>query len=88
MIFSTLILSIFLGQDAQTQNPELRAGMFLGARAAQLQKKLPILNHVVIVPDEATYLDEISQWSTSARWPVFFDQEPFMSSFIRRFSPE
>ena len=84
----TLLLMIALCQGAKEPSPEIRAAMFLGSRSAQLQRRLPIVNQVVIVPDEATYLDEISRWSTLARWPVLFDREPFASQFIRRFAPE
>ncbi len=88
MIHFPLILSIIFCQNAQEPKPELQAAMFLGARSAKLQIKLPVVQQVVLVPDEATYLDEISRWSTGARWPVLFDREPFVSQFVRRFSPE
>lgn len=83
-----LILAFLLCQPSTEPSPEARAGMLLGARSAKVQSKLPILNQVVLVPDEATYLDEISLWSPSARWPVLFDREPMASQFIRRFNPE
>ena len=83
-----LILAFLLCQPGAEPSPEAQAGMLLGARSAKVQSKLPILNQVVLVPDEATYLDEISQWSPSARWPVLFDREPMASQFIRRFNPE
>ncbi|MEE2912502.1 MAG: hypothetical protein VX436_01715 [Planctomycetota bacterium] len=83
-----LIFTIILCQANSEINTEARAAMLLGARAAKVQSKLPVLNQVVLVPDEATYLDEISRWSPNARWPVLFDREPFASQFIRRFNPE
>jgi len=88
MIYFQIIVSIILFQNVQEPNQELRAAMFLGARSAKLQITLPVVQQVVLVPDEATYLDEISRWSTKARWPILFDQEPFVSQFVRRFSPE
>lgn len=88
MISIPLILAFLLCQPSVEPSPEVRAGMLLGARSAKVQSKLPILNQVVLVPDEATYLDEISLWSPSARWPVLFDQEPMASQFIRRFNPK
>jgi hypothetical protein len=88
MIIFPIICTLLLAQDTQELNPELRAAMFLGARSAQLQRNLPVVDQVVLVPDEATYLDEIARWSPEARWPVLFDKEPFVSQFIRRFSPE
>ena len=82
------IFTILITQDAPTINPEIQAAMVLGAKSAAVQRKLPLLNQVVLVPDEPTYLDEISKWSPTARWPVLFDQEPTASRFIRRFAPE
>jgi len=84
----TLILAIFIAQGSPEPIQEARAAMRLGARAAHVQRNLPVLNQVVLVPDEATYLDEISRWSPRARWPVLFDREPLASQFIRRFNPE
>jgi len=88
MTLIPLILLLAFVQDTPELKPEVRASMLLGARSAQVQRALPILNQVVLVPDEATYLDEISQWSPMARWPVLFEQEPFASQFIRKFEPE
>jgi len=84
----SLLLILTLCQTAQEPSREIQAAMFLGSRSAQVQRKLPVIKQVVIVPDEATYLDEIGRWSTRARWPVLFDKEPFTSQFIRRFKPE
>jgi len=83
-----LLLILTLCQAPQEPSREIQAAMFLGSRSAQVQRKLPVVQQVVIVPDEATYLDEIGRWSTRARWPVLFDREPFASQFIRRFKPE
>lgn len=88
IIILKLILALSLLQNTQEPSRELRAAMFLGSRSAQIEQKLPVLNQVVLVPDEATYLDEISRWSTQQRWPVLFQKEPFVSQFIRRFNPE
>jgi hypothetical protein len=86
--FIHIILAIFLGQNTEESNRSLQAAMFLGSRSAQTQRTLPVVKQVVFVPDEATYLDEISRWSTEERWPILFEAEPFASQFIRRFSPE
>ena len=72
MIVLPLIFLLTFVQGAQEPSTELRAAMFLGSRAAQMQRALPIVHQVVLVPDEATYLDEISRWSPEARWPVLF----------------
>ncbi len=84
----TLLLATALSQNSPPPNIELQAAMALGAKTAAVQRKLPIRNQVVLVPDEATYLDEISKWSPAERWPVLFNQEPKVSQFIRRFAPE
>ncbi|MDP7005043.1 MAG: hypothetical protein QF718_02375 [Phycisphaerales bacterium] len=84
----TIILASLLVQEAPTVNIEIRSAMVLGAKSAAIQRKLPVLNQVVLVPDEATYLDEISNWTPMKRWPVLFDKEPFASRFIRRFAPQ
>ncbi len=84
----TLLLATTLSQNAPPPNQELQAAMMLGTKSGAVQRKLPVVNQVVLVPDEATYLDEISHWSPTARWPVLFNQEPTASQFIRRFAPE
>tara|TARA_B100000959_G_scaffold285852_1_gene362060 strand:+ start:1246 stop:3117 length:1872 start_codon:yes stop_codon:yes gene_type:complete len=83
-----LLLSLIVSQSTTTPSLDVRAGMFLGARVSKVQRSLPLVRQVVLVPDEATYLDEISKWSTESRWPVLFEQEPFASQFIRSFKPE
>ena len=40
------------------------------------------------MPNEATYLNEISKWSTEGQYPVLFDSEPRASQFIRKFKPK
>ena len=88
MILLPLLLTAFTSQPTNGPSVELRAGIFLGTRVAKVEQKLPVRKQVVLVPDEATYLDEISKWSTQARWPVLFDQEPLVSQFVRAFKPE
>ncbi|MBC8309421.1 MAG: hypothetical protein H8E83_02765 [Planctomycetes bacterium] len=84
----SLLLAIVCSQNAQPPPQELQAAMILGAKTAAVQRKLPVVKQVVLVPDEATYLDEISRWSPTERWPVLFNQEPKVSQFVRRFAPE
>ena len=88
MTLLPLIFIIAFVQQSPEPPPEVRASLMLGARTAHVQRALPILNQVVVVPDEATYLDELSRWSLKGRWPVLFEREPFASQFIRTFSPE
>ena len=84
----TFFIAITLCQNPTAQTFELQTAKKLGAKVAAVQKKLPVVNQVVLVPDEATYLDEISRWSPTRRWPVLFNQETRVSQFVRRFSPE
>lgn len=60
----------------------------LGLRVLQVPMRVPIVNRVVIVPDEATYLDEISRWSLAGRWPVLIEDNFFAPMFVRAFKPE
>jgi hypothetical protein len=59
----------------------------LGMRVEQVQRAIPTLDRVVLVPDAATYIDELARWSPAARWPVLIEDEHFASMFIRRFNP-
>jgi len=45
------------------------------------------MDRVVLVPDEATYLDEISRWSLNAQWPVLIEDERWAPLFVRGFKP-
>ena len=41
----------------------------------------------MLVPDEATYVEELSRWSPRGRWPVLFEDDLLAPMFIRRFEP-
>jgi hypothetical protein len=84
----SFFLTLAISQNAPPPNIELQAAMKLGAMTAAVQRKLPVVSQVVLVPDESTYLDEISKWSPNQRWPVLFRHGSQTSQFIRRFSPE
>jgi hypothetical protein len=56
-------------------------------RVEHVQRAIPTLDRVVLVPDAATYIDELARWSPAARWPVLIEDDHFASMFIRRFSP-
>jgi hypothetical protein len=60
----------------------------IGVRAATLELALPVAQQVVLVPDEATWLDEIARWTPTARWPVLFDDDRYAPLFIRAFQPD
>jgi len=59
----------------------------LGMRAAALERSWPIVDQVVLVPDGRTYLDELSHWSESSRWPVLFEDDVYAPLFVRGFKP-
>lgn len=59
----------------------------LGMRSLQVELSFPLIDRVVLVPDGATYLDELSKWSPSGRWPVLIQDDFLTPMFIRRFQP-
>ena len=58
-----------------------------GVRIATLRANVPMIDRVVLVPDEATYLEALSEWSLSGRWPVLFEDDEYAPMFIRRYKP-
>lgn len=62
-------------------------GVELGLRVAGVEAKIPTLDRVVLVKDEASFLDEISHWRLEARWPVLIEDDIFAPQFIRAFKP-
>jgi hypothetical protein len=61
--------------------------VMLGARARMVDAAFPVIDRVVLVPDGATYLDELAKWSPSGRWPVLIEDDHLCGMFIRRFDP-
>jgi hypothetical protein len=59
----------------------------LGMRAEQVNRAFPTVDQVVLVPDEATYIDELARWSPQGRWPVLFEDGHLAPMFIRHFGP-
>ncbi|MFO0963811.1 MAG: hypothetical protein U0625_13035 [Phycisphaerales bacterium] len=59
----------------------------LGMRALDVEQKLPVLDQVVLVQDDASYIAEIARWTPKARWPVLFEDDAFAPRFIRAFRP-
>ncbi|UCD74378.1 MAG: hypothetical protein JSV91_11370 [Phycisphaerales bacterium] len=60
----------------------------LGLRSHQTARMFPLVDRVVLVPDGATYLDELGRWSAAGRWPVLFEDDQYAPMFIRAFQPE
>ncbi|MBU3727937.1 MAG: hypothetical protein FGM37_01625 [Phycisphaerales bacterium] len=75
-------------QAAPPEAQQIPWPITLGLRVIQVPLRVPVLNRVVIVPDEATYLDEISRWSLAGRWPVLIEDNFFAPMFVRAFKPE
>jgi hypothetical protein len=82
------ILLAFLLQTPTPAEVEFQTATTAGRQVVQLQHSLPLVNQVVLVPDEATYLDELSKWSPDARWPVLFNDDRLAPMFIRKFRPQ
>lgn len=76
------------GQQAPSDGQQIPWPITLGLRVIQVPMRVPVINRVVIVPDEATYLDEISRWSLAGRWPVLIEDNFFAPMFVRAFKPE
>ena len=59
----------------------------LGLRIADLRAKIPTIDRLVLVPDRATFLAAIEQWSLKGRWPILIEDQQYTPMFIRRFHP-
>ena len=57
----------------------------LGFRSAQLTDRIALLDRVVLVPDLATWLDEIGRWQQGVQWPVLLEDDRYTPLFVRRF---
>ncbi len=75
------------GADQPDQADQLPWAVRLGLRVWTVEQAAPIVDQVVLVPDGATYLDEIQHWSSRGRWPVLYNDHPTAARFIRRFRP-
>lgn len=60
----------------------------LGLRVVQIEVSLPVAKQVTIVPDPATWLDEVSRWTRDRRWPVLIEDPRLTPIFMRAFKPE
>lgn len=76
------------GQQQPPNAQQIPWPITLGLRVVQVPLRVPVVNRVVIVPDEATYLDEISRWSLAGRWPVLIEDSFYAPMFVRAFKPE
>ena len=56
-----------------------------GLRIATLNSKISTVNRVVLVPDEATFLAAMGQWSLEGRWPILIEDNKYTPMFLQRF---
>ena len=78
---------VFAQESAPPPKQELPWAVRLGMRVAEVEARIPVIDQVVLVPDTATYLDELSHWSLAGRWPVLFEDTTFAPQFVRAFKP-
>ena len=67
--------------------------IYLGMRSAAISAAQRVLPVVVVVPDEASYLEAIGGWAGLARYPVLWDDgtdraREDVARFVRAFGPE
>ncbi|MHC4711022.1 MAG: hypothetical protein ACYTA3_11540, partial [Planctomycetota bacterium] len=75
------------GQQSPREPQAVHWAAALGMRVARVNAAFPTVDQVVLVPDEATYVEELSRWSPRGRWPVLFADDLLAPMFIRRFKP-
>ena len=59
-----------------------------GLRLAILRSKIPTVNRVVLVPDEATFLAAIQKWNLKGNWPILIEDDKYTPMFLQRFQAE
>jgi hypothetical protein len=74
--------------QAEAQFRQLPWPVQLGMRVAAAEALLPVVPQVVLVPDEATFIDEVGKWSLKGRWPVLIEDDRFAPLFVRAFKPQ
>lgn len=73
--------------DATSPEQQPHWAIGLGMRVERVNRSIPTVDRVVLVPDEATYVDELMKWSPRGRWPVLFEDDLYAPLFIDRFQP-
>ena len=99
--FILLAFALLLGLFVVRSEPEKRGSFTieaakekepwpikLGLRMAILRSRIPTVDRVVLVPDEATFLAAIKQWSLAGRWPILIEDDRYAPMFLRRFQPK
>ncbi len=91
-LFTLCLSSTAFGQGATpaaapVQPMQVPWPVQMGVRSFQVQMRVPVLDKVVLVPDGATYLDEITKWTLRGRWPVLIEDDLYTPLFVRAFKP-
>lgn len=60
----------------------------LGLKIIKLRQTIPVSKKVVLVPDEATFLSAIEQWSLQERYPILIEDDRYTPLFLERFQPQ
>ena len=68
---------------SQKQHFSIQTGLHI----ANLRAKIPTIDRIVLVPDQATFLAAIEQWSLKGRWPILIEDDQYTPMFMRRFNP-
>lgn len=88
LVIGALALAAQAEPAPQVEEPGLpQWAVRLGLRVERANQAFPIVDRVVLVPDTATYVDELSRWTPQGRWPVLFEDDHLAPMFIRRFRP-
>jgi len=89
MLLGVAVAASAAGQEERDVRPvrEIPWQVKLGLRVRAVEIALPVIDRVVLVPDGATYLDEVGKWSEAGQWPVLFEEQQLAPMFIRRFKP-
>ena len=88
-LFSTVLLA---RQDEQPSQPELPPAVKLGLRVAGMERRLRVVPDLVLVDDEAQYIEAIARWRMPVCFPVLIDDGSFeareqIGRFARGFRP-
>lgn len=59
-----------------------------GLRVNILRDNIPIVNRIVLVPDEATFLAAIQKWNLKGHWPILIEDNKYTPMFLHRFQAD
>lgn len=84
------------GQPSENQGinlDSLPAPVRLGVRSELLRRQRPVVPVLVLVADEASYIEAIAHWTPRETYPVLFDDGQLatrenIARFVRSFKPE